>query len=202
VIRRLLARIAANPRVYDIIQASAGDDVVQQKLAECLGALPVGSRLIELGGGTGLAAGSARDDVVYVCLDLDAGKLERFVRQNRGARAVAADATRCPIQTGVVDAVMAVKVTHHLDDAQLATMISEAARIVRPGGTLIVVDAVRTDRVASRVLWKLDRGAHPRRAEAVQAALLSGFTPIHVEEFSVRFRHRFLLCVGSRDAPA
>jgi SAM-dependent methyltransferase len=201
VLRTLLGRIAAIPRVYDLIQTAAGNDVVQKRLAECLQALPVRSRLIELGGGTGLAAGAVRDDIEYVCLDLDAAKLQRFVRQHRGARVVAADATRCPIRTGAADAVMAVKVTHHLDDTQLVAMVQEAARIVRPGGTLIVVDAVRTSRVASRVLWKVDRGVHPRTADAIRAAVASGFTPIHVEEFSVTFRHQFLLCVGSRRLP-
>jgi SAM-dependent methyltransferase len=200
--KQLIARIAAIPRVYDLIQAAAGDDVVQERVARYLRALPAQSRLVELGGGTGLAARSARDDTMYVCVDLDPDKLQRFVRQHRGARALVGDATQCPIRTGAADAVMAVKVTHHLDDTQLAAMVSEAARIVRPGGTLIVVDAVRADRVASRLLWELDRGAYPRRAEAIRAAVTSRFTPIHVEEFSARFLHRFLLCVGSRGASA
>jgi SAM-dependent methyltransferase len=144
-----------------------------------------------------LAARSVPKDVIYVCLDLDPAKLQRFVRGHNAARALAADATRCSIRTGVADAVMAVKVTHHLDDAQLVAMVSEAARIIRPGGTLIVLDAVRTDRVASRLLWTLDRGAYPRSPEAIQSAIRSAFTPVHVETFTARFRHQFLLCVGS-----
>jgi SAM-dependent methyltransferase len=143
-----------------------------------------------------LAARSVRADIVYVCLDLDRDKLRRFRQQHRGARALAADATRCPIQTASADAVMAVKVTHHLDDAQLAAMVAEAARILRKGGTLIIVDAVRAKRVASRLLWSLDRGAYPRTPDAIQSAIASAFTPAHVEDFTVRFFHQFLLYVG------
>ena len=195
-LNRLASRIAAVPRIYDCIQTVAGDDVVQRKLGDWLRTLPPRSRLIELGGGTGLAAQSVRDDVVYVCLDLDRDKLQRFVRQHRGARALAADATRCPIRAGAADAVMAVKVTHHLDDAQLAAMVAEAARILRHGGMLIVVDAVRTKRIASRLLWSLDRGAYPRTADAIQSAIASAFAPVHAEDFSIRFFHQFLLYVG------
>jgi ubiquinone/menaquinone biosynthesis C-methylase UbiE len=203
VLRALLARIAAIPPVYDLIQAAAGEAIVQQKLASCLRVLPAGSRLIELGGGTGLSARSTRQDSIYVCLDLDVGKLQRFVQQHRGARAVAGDATRCPIGTGVADAVMAIKVVHHLDDSQLAAMVDEAARMMRCGGTLIVVDPVLMHRLGSRLLWRYDRGAYPRSAARIQTALRRRFTPLKVEEFSVTFRHQFLLFVGSRaDADA
>jgi SAM-dependent methyltransferase len=198
VLRRLLARVAAHPKAYDLIQAVAGDDVLQKKIAECLRELPVRSRLVDLGGGTGLAARSARADMFYICVDVDAGKLRRFVTQRGGARAVVGDATRCPMRAAAADAVMVLKLTHHLDQAQLAAMMSEAARIMRPGGLLVLADAVKADRLASRLLWKLDRGAYARRSDAIQQAAASSFAPIRVEEFSVPFRHRFLLWVGSR----
>ena len=157
--------------------------------------------VIDLGGGTGLASRSA-GSAVYVCVDMDSAKLRRFARgQGPETRAVAADATNCPIGTGMADVVMAVKLTHHLDEAQLAGMLREAARIVRPGGLLLLADAVRSDRLASRLLWKMDRGSYPRSSRAIQDAAGRWFAPSRAEEFSVTCRHRFLVWVGSR-APA
>lgn len=197
-LRRFFGRIAAFPVFYDLIQAAAGDGVVQTRIGAVLRQVPERALLIDLGGGTGLAGRSA-GSALYVCVDMDAAKLRRFVKvQNSGARAVAGDAARCPIATGVADAVMAVKLTHHLDEAQFAAMFREAARIVRPGGLLLLADAVRSDRLASRLLWKLDRGAYPRSSRVIQDAAASWFAPSRVEEFSVTLRHRFLLWVGSR----
>lgn len=201
-LRSVIERIAAFPIVYDAIQAAAGDAVVQQRIAACVGELPARARVVDLGGGTGLA-GRSCDAALYVCVDLDAAKLRRLVTARRpGARAIAGDAAHCPIGTGVADAVLAVKLTHHLDEPQLAAMFREAARIVRPGGVFLLADAVRSDRLASRVLWSLDRGAYPRTSRAIRDAAGSCFAPLRVEEFSLALRHRFLVWVGSRSSPA
>ncbi|MGB9593201.1 MAG: methyltransferase domain-containing protein, partial [Anaerolineae bacterium] len=61
----------------------------------------------------------------------------RLLRAGRPPRPVAADGTRMPFADGAFDAVLVDGVLHHLD-AQAA--LAEIARVLRPGGTLAVVE--------------------------------------------------------------
>lgn len=92
-------------------------------------------------------------------LDLGCGK-GRFARhfQDAGARVVGVDladgmlgeaaglarlratATRLPLASGLFDAVVAVEMFEHLAPSALPVTISEAQRVLRPGGCLLVID--------------------------------------------------------------
>ncbi len=54
----------------------------------------------------------------------------------RGLRAIRGDATALPLRPGVVDLVVAFDVLEHIDDDDAAA--AEIARVLRPGGTLLV----------------------------------------------------------------
>ena len=194
--RSVIGRLLRSATLYDFVQLLAGERQFQAHLAAHLGAFSADSRLIDVGGGTGLA----RDRVAsrrYVCLDLDLQKLHRFRGKRRGL-AVAADATACPFNTACFDGVLCTKVAHHLSDAELETMLAETARILKPGGILILADPVRSSRWMSRVLWRLDRGSFPRSAAEIRRALPVEYGVTAWEEFRVRIFHDFVLCAARR----
>jgi ubiquinone/menaquinone biosynthesis C-methylase UbiE len=67
-----------------------------------------------------------------------------------------ADATRLPFSDGRFDAVVSFIMLHHVIDWERA--LGEAARVLRPGGTLVGYDLVMSP--PARVLHRFDRSAH------------------------------------------
>jgi ArsR family transcriptional regulator len=61
---------------------------------------------------------------------------------------VAADLTALPLEDGSVDAAICILVLHHLPEP--AAAVREMGRIVKPGGTVLVVDMMSHDRAAYR----------------------------------------------------
>ena len=186
-----------NPRLYDLVQSLVGLDATRARLEPHLAELDAGT-LVDVGAGTGTWLGLVPDDVDVVAVDLDSEKLAKLRTKHPRVRTVTADATRLPFDDGAVDYALCVALTHHLDDAGLALLAAELARVVRR--KVIVLDAVsdQTPRIA-RLLWALDRGSHPRPLSQIREALEQGLILEHVETYSVR--HRYLLCVGVPRGP-
>ncbi len=125
-------RVAAE---YD---ATRGGDERGAAVAAALAAyLGPAGRVLEVGVGTGVvAAALQRAGVDVVGVDLSPAMLRRAA-QRLGARVAVADALRLPVRAGGVDAVYAVWVLHLVAD--VAAVLDEAARVLRPGGRLVVV---------------------------------------------------------------
>lgn len=194
---RAAERLLRSPLLYDLVQWVAGDREFRRHLASHLDALPDGASLIDLGGGTGLPDRrwpAAR----YVCLDVDFAKLRRFRAGRPGRLAVVADAAVCPFEAERFDGVLCAKVVHHLRDDVLRAVLAESARILKPGGVLILVDAVLTPRTTSRILWRLDRGSFPRTASEIRLALRAAFSVMAWEEFRIAAFHDFVLCAARK----
>ena len=193
----LMRRLVESPTIYDFLQRLVGHRDLQRRLAPHLDAVPAGGRVVDIGGGTGLLQ-TAVPDGRYVCVDLDADKLRRFRLQPGSARAVQGDATACPLVSACAAAVVCTKVTHHLDDRALAVAFAEMARLVAPGGVLIVADAVASPRLLPRALWRIDRGSHVRSADAILAALPPFWDIVQRERFRLGAFHDFVLIVTRR----
>jgi hypothetical protein len=88
-------------------------------------------------------------------------------------------------------------VTHHLTDLMLEQTLDESRRVLRAGGHMIVLDAVlNRERLAGRILWRLDRGSYPRTADDLQRKLASRFNIIHWEKFAIY--HEYVFGIGAR----
>ena len=193
----VINRLLHSGAFYDLVQRLAGEKHFRERLEPYLHTVPVRSRLIDIGGGTGLSdALSARRP--YVCLDLDLEKLRRFRARRRGGFAVLANATACPFRDATFDAVLCAKVFHHLDDTELEAMLAETVRLLRPGGKLILADAVRSHRWVPRLLWRLDRGSFPRTAAEMKLALPPQLQPSRWEEFRLAIFHDIIFCAARK----
>jgi len=69
--------------------------------------------------------------------------------------------------------------------------------VLRAGGHVILLDAViNRQRLAGRMLWRLDRGSYPRTEEDLREKLESRFKIIHWEKFAIY--HEYVFGIGVR----
>ena len=192
-LRRLAGSIAAKPAIYDLIQKAVGADAVNRRAAGALAG--VTGVLVDVGAGTGLAARLQPPGATYLALDLDPAKLGRLRARQPAVATLQADATALPLRTGSCGSLLVKAVTHHLDGAELAALVAESARVLRPGGRLVLLDAVRApDRWPARLLWAADRGSHPRPAGDLRQALELRFRVVDWSSFAIL--HLYVLAVA------
>ena len=132
---------------------------------------PRGRRVVDVGAGFGrlveLYAGY--DEVVL--LDYSQSQLE-FARQRLGDERfvyVAADIYRLPLADGAVDAIVMVRVLHHLED--VPTAFGHLARVLAGGGAF-VLEFANKRHLKSILRWLFKRGASPFAPEPLQFANL------------------------------
>jgi SAM-dependent methyltransferase len=188
----VIHRLAHSPRLYDAIQAAAGARVVRERLRPHTRAF-TGSRVLDIGAGTGAYVGVVPNPAEYVALDLDARKLARLAQKWPGVTTMVGDATRLDFAPQSFDHALCTFVAHHLDDRGLVRFIAGLRHVLRQ--TLVLVDPLRADaRLRSRLLWSIDRGSYPRTRDELLAALERDFELEHEERFAVH--HAYLLCVA------
>jgi ubiquinone/menaquinone biosynthesis C-methylase UbiE len=138
------AYFRAHASEWDTIRAlHVAEDQVEAAMDEALGEGPF-SLLVDLGTGTGrileLFAPRARKalgfDLNHDMLGYARMKLQRAGLAHAQARH--GDLFNVPLPDGAADAVVLHQVLHYLDDPAVA--IAEAARLLAPGGKLLVVD--------------------------------------------------------------
>jgi len=180
--------VVDDPRVYDAIQFLAGRHVIDRRVRRIL-AGAAGATVLDVGAGTGTIAALLPPGAEYWALDNDPAKLERLARKVPGARRLLRSAV---LEDDVADWSICIDVTHHLDDRELPDFVREMARITRH--RLVFVDALWSARPSlGRILWRYDRGAHPRTAERLRQALEAHFEIESTDRF--RAIHRYMLCV-------
>lgn len=116
--------------------------------------------LVDVGCGGGVMAGSV-DGYVHVGVDVTMSALT--VASKHGVRTVRADAGHLPLADSSAAVVVAGEILEHVSD--LAAVVSEACRVLRPGGT-IVLDTINATRIARfalvTVAERLPGGPPPR----------------------------------------
>ena len=99
--------------------------------------LPAGAAtLLDVACGTGIVTGHiSRPGLTVFGADLSAG-MARYAATRLEGRVLLANCTALPIATGSLDAVSAIWLLHLID--HVPAMMAEAARVLRPGGTVIL----------------------------------------------------------------
>src|SRR5207244_1229178 len=140
---------------------------IQPMLAETDEAL-----VLDAGAGTGNLQALLPVSARYVWLDADPRKLAGF-RAKSDAPAVLGDLTKLPLKDRSFDWALSIGVSHHLDDSDLGRMLDGLRRVIRE--RLVFLEPVLAPRRTSRLLWRYDRGKHPRSSAALRAELAARF---------------------------
>jgi ubiquinone/menaquinone biosynthesis C-methylase UbiE len=107
----------------------------------------------------------------------------RFRKASQGALAlVAADAEALPLAAGSCDAVLSFFALHHMDRAE--GVLAEIGRVLRPGGTLLIIDFRRDmPRPLYRImdgLWRAAFALSPSR-DGLARSVASAWHPEEIE---------------------
>jgi len=95
------------------------------------------STVVDLGGGTGIVSHRLRrPGRAVIVVDRSSGMVTRARRRLPG-RVVRGDATALPLRDSSVDAVVCVWMLHLLAPPMVTEVLSQVARVVRPGGLFI-----------------------------------------------------------------
>jgi ubiquinone/menaquinone biosynthesis C-methylase UbiE len=138
---------AALTRLYDPIMAlTMRESTFRSRLLGAVdAALPDGGRVLDVGCGTGtiaIAIAAARPDATVAGLDGDPEALA-LARAKPGAGGVdwtQGLATALPEADASADAIVLSLLLHHLTPEAKRTALGEAARVLKPGGSLHVAD--------------------------------------------------------------
>jgi demethylmenaquinone methyltransferase/2-methoxy-6-polyprenyl-1,4-benzoquinol methylase len=117
-------------RLYDLLMPGPDPETIRRGLDRAR--RPV-ERVLDVGGGPGRAL-RVVDAPVRAVVD-PAGGMVRQARRH-GLGAVRADGACLPVRTASVDAVLVTDALHHVGDQR--GLLAEAARVLRPGGVLLV----------------------------------------------------------------
>jgi SAM-dependent methyltransferase len=117
--------------------------------------LPLIGRCVvaDVGAGTGALVSVIRSVAPaarVIALDASAGMLQ-LARTRRGAAAIVADALALPLADATTDAVLLAYVLFHLADPLLA--ITEAARVLRPGGRIAAITWASERTPVAETVW-------------------------------------------------
>jgi ubiquinone/menaquinone biosynthesis C-methylase UbiE len=190
-VNSLWERILGSAVLYDGVQRAAGLERLKRRVAPTLNGLGPGT-LLDVGAGTGSFYELLPRHVKYVPLDMDRRKLDRLSGKHSGVEGVVGSATALPFDDDSFDCTLCTNVAHHLSDQDFEAMLDELARVTRR--QLVFVDPLRTRRVASKALWRIDRGSYPRSFEQLLEKLSARFTSQDVEAFTIL--HTYVLYVG------
>jgi demethylmenaquinone methyltransferase/2-methoxy-6-polyprenyl-1,4-benzoquinol methylase len=148
-------------RIYDWVMPAADSGSLAAALSRADGDI---DRVLDLGGGTGRAS-IAVDAPERVVVDVSRPMLARArTRTANGPgrptdppgplAALQGDAGQLPVEDDAVDAAIVVDAFHHMP--QQAAVVAEAARVLRPGGVLVIREFDPTHPLG----WLLVRAEH------------------------------------------
>lgn len=169
-------RIVTVPALYTWVQSFLGGPEAKDRIARELFAGLKGKRVVEIGCGPGLWSVHLQHAASYVGVDRNAQHIE--AAKNRygtfHTSFLCGDwADSCVIRAiGACDAVVAIGILHHLDDAIAKSVLAQSVALLRPTGVFIGLEPVYHDRQnpLARLLKWLDSGKNIR-AESGYLAL-------------------------------
>jgi len=136
---------------------------------------PGGVRVLDLGAGNGWMARRLAGSFRVTALDADGGALGLGALADGRVARVVGDLEALPLRAGSFDTVIAAAALHYAVDLDAA--LAESARVLRPGGLLIVADSpLYEDDAARQTAWQRTRAHYASFGAAHLAGRYRGLT--------------------------
>jgi ubiquinone/menaquinone biosynthesis C-methylase UbiE len=172
----------AEARDYEAMDHSAPNAALVQRLAE----LGAGGSMLDIGTGPGhipLLVAAAFPGCRVTGVDLSGHMLDLARRRLAGSRFVGsinfrqADAKALPFFDGTFDTVFSNTILHHLPDPR--ALLSEARRVLKTGGVLLIRDLYRPGDLAGAdaLVAKHAAEASAHQQDMLRRSLLAALTP-------------------------
>lgn len=126
---------------YDRLMAPLERRFLNRWRREALGALPSGSHILEVGAGTGANFSLYPDCEIAVASEFAAGMIDLAASRSGNIRLVQASVDSLPFPSASFDAAFATLVFCSVGEP--ARGLAELRRVVRPGGTIVLLEHVR-----------------------------------------------------------
>jgi SAM-dependent methyltransferase len=186
-----------DPRVFNLVQTLGGWRLVTARRLRSVLAEASGQEVLDVGAGTGNLAALLPSDATYVAVDSDPARVRYLERKVPTAQCLLRSATDTGLDDDAVGWTVCVGLAHHLKDEDLPRLIDEMARVTRE--RLVFVDPLWPGRpLIGDILWRCDRGSHPRPERTLLSALSVRFVLERVER--VRPLQELLLCLARPSA--
>jgi len=152
--------LADNPSSFSVLRKIIELNFpAQKRLIDATLGSREGKRVLDIGCGTGEFA-SCFDPGGYHGIDISEAYIS-YARSKHPGRFEVMDATRINYPDRSFDFILIMAMLHHLDDAAVAGVLGEAKRLLRSGGTVLVMEDARLphlENLAVRLVQKFDKG--------------------------------------------
>jgi ubiquinone/menaquinone biosynthesis C-methylase UbiE len=190
VLRALVTRLAAWPSIFDLLRylLEGGYRGHRSVWENELRSQP--GKVLDIGCGTGIHAQHFSADA-YTGIDISDDYVSAAIRKYPGYQFFASDATKLPFESNIYCTAMISGVLHHLSDEEAQRLLSEAARVLQPDGTLVVWEDIPSRsrwNLIGHLIHRLDLGQHIRPPDGYRRLL-----ELHFDLRSTRiFRSGFM----------
>ena len=187
-LREYIASITSHPTVYEFQRWILGGRKLDQNLEPIVQRVCQGSEggvVVDVGGGTARSRALWPLNWTYFSIDPD-DRMATLDEGNFSIERVVGSADHLPFENDFADVVFMKDTSHHLDDATWIASLGEMARILKPNGHFVFLDATfNPSRWFSVGFWKLDNGKWPRTSAVLEADLRDFFTIEEIDRFSL-----------------
>lgn len=187
----LLQRVLAHSLVYDAFQNAVGVQKQRRTIVNQYLSPQRGDRVLDIGCGTAdilihlIDSGITYDGVDYNPHYIDYARKQWDAHPSFRFHLLTIDQgliNNPLLAPGSMDAVMAIGVLHHLDDAAAAGLVAGAHHVLKQGGRLVTMDPCRFDGMSlfDRLVVDNDRGKFIRNEAGFRRLFEARFSPDRV----------------------
>ncbi len=171
---RLLYNLLESPLLYRMVQlcfAPGAEKLLTKALSELSASLPTAGKILDVGCGPS----SWLWKVGRKPIGFDLSHSYTTVFSQSGNVAVTGSCFNLPFIDNSFAGVWCIGVLHHLSDTEVRHSVGEMLRVCRPGGHVVILDAVLPEplwkRPVAAIIRRLDRGKYMRTENRLKSLM-------------------------------